>query len=121
YFNRQHGVKDLPVLKPGDSVMLKLDEESKWKGPATVMAESTTPRSYVVVDEKEGEKRRNRRHIQLLPEEVPEKTETITSSEQYRHKVPHRIDSESPTENVKANTFVTRSGRISKPTLRLDL
>ncbi len=56
YFNRRHGVKDLPVLRPGDSVLLKLDNEAKWKGPATVLAESATPRSYEVFSEKEGRK-----------------------------------------------------------------
>lgn len=117
YFNRRHGVKDLPVLNHGDSVVLKLDEESKWKGPATVMAESSTPRSYMVFKEKEGEKRRNRRHIQLLPEE----TKILTSSEQPTQKVPHCVDSDLPVETMATKTFVTRSGRVSKPAVRLDL
>lgn len=58
-------MKDLPVLRPEDSVLFKLNNEAKWKGPVTVLAESASPRSYKVFSENEGEKRRNRRHLQV--------------------------------------------------------
>ncbi len=122
YFNRRHGVKDLPVLRPGDSVLLKLDNEAKWKGPATVLAESATPRSYAVFSEKEGEKRRNRRHLQLLPEEVPGITiKTGESSEQSPQNVQLHVDSDLPAENIVRKPNITRSGRVSKPAERLNL
>ncbi|KAI2647390.1 Transposon Tf2-8 polyprotein [Labeo rohita] len=125
----RHGVKDLPVLRPGDSVLLKLDDEAKWKGPATVLAESTTPRSYEIFSEKEGEKRRNRRHLQLLPERVPGitmKTEESSeqssqksseqslqkSSEQSSQKVQLHADSDLPAENIVRKPNITRSGRL---------
>ncbi len=121
YFNR-HGVKDLPVLRPGDSVLLKLDNEAKWKGPATVLAESATPRSYKVFSENEGEKRRNRRHLQLLPEEIPAITsKTGESSEESSQNVQLRVDSDLPAENVVRKPSNTRSGRVSKPAERLNL
>uniref|UniRef100_A0A673HK68 Integrase catalytic domain-containing protein n=1 Tax=Sinocyclocheilus rhinocerous TaxID=307959 RepID=A0A673HK68_9TELE len=122
YFNRRHGVKDLPVIRPGDSVLLKLDDEAKWKGPATVLAESATPRSYEVFSEKEGEKRRNRRHLQLLPEKVPGITmKTGESSEQSPQNVQLRVDSDLPAENIVRKPNITRSGRVRKPAERLNL
>uniref|UniRef100_A0A3B3T9T2 Integrase catalytic domain-containing protein n=1 Tax=Paramormyrops kingsleyae TaxID=1676925 RepID=A0A3B3T9T2_9TELE len=122
YFNRRHGVKDLPVLRPGDSVLLKLDGESQWKGPAKVLMESTTPRSYNVSRDKVGERRRNRRHIQLLPEGVQEETFTTTTSpNQPTQKVQHCRDSDIPVEAVTMQPTITRSGRVSKPAVRLDL
>nr|XP_023665577.1 uncharacterized protein K02A2.6-like [Paramormyrops kingsleyae] len=122
YFNRRHGVKDLPVLRPGDSVLLKLDGESRWKGPAKVLTESTTPRSYNVSHDKVGERRRNRRHIQLLPEGVQEETFTTTTSpDQPTQKVQHCRDSDVPVEAVTMQPTITRSGRVSKPAVRLDL
>ncbi|KAL1279064.1 hypothetical protein QQF64_025737 [Cirrhinus molitorella] len=71
YFNRQHGLKDLPVLRPGDSVLLKLDQKAKRKGPAMGLVETATPKSYEVFSEKEGQKWRNHGHLQLLTEGVP--------------------------------------------------
>lgn len=42
FYNRRHGVKDLPLLQPGDQVLFKLDEDKTWKGPASVFRESCT-------------------------------------------------------------------------------
>ncbi len=121
YFNRRHGVKNLPFLRPGDSVLLKLDNEAKWKGPAMVLAESATPRTYKVFSEKEGAKRRNCRHLQLLPEEVPGITiKTGESSEQSSQNVQLRVDSDLPAENIVRKPNMTRSGRVSKPVERLN-
>ncbi|KAL1254336.1 hypothetical protein QQF64_016565 [Cirrhinus molitorella] len=115
YFNRRYGVKDLPVLKPGDSVLLKLDDEAKWKGPGTVLAESVTPRSYTVFSETEGEKRRNRRHLQLLPEGVTGVTErNEESSEQSSQKVQPHVDTNLPAED---NVELKEHSGIPKPAL----
>ena len=67
YFNRRHGVKELPTLRPGDQVLTKLDGEKVWKGPASVLQECSTPRSYQVESPGGGEVRRNRRHFQQVP------------------------------------------------------
>lgn len=122
YFNRRHGANDLPVLRPGSLVLLKLDDESKWKGPATVLAESTTPRSYEVFNEKGGEKQRNCRHLQLLPDGVPGNTlKTVESSEQSPQKVQLHRDTDLSAETIARKHNVTRSSRVSKPAERLDL
>ena len=67
YFNRRNGVKELPTLRPGDQVLTKLDGEKVWKGPASVLQECSTPRSYQVESPGGGEVRRNRRHFQQVP------------------------------------------------------
>uniref|UniRef100_A0A8C2DFQ8 Integrase catalytic domain-containing protein n=1 Tax=Cyprinus carpio TaxID=7962 RepID=A0A8C2DFQ8_CYPCA len=117
--------------KPGDSVLLMLDDEAKWKGPATVLAESATPRSYEVFSEKEGDKRRNRRHLQLLPEEVQgitmktgessEQSPQKVSSEQSSQNIQLCVDSELPAENIVRKPNITRSGKVSKPAVQLSL
>lgn len=109
---------DLPVLRPGNSVLLKLDDESKWKGPAVVLEESATPRSYEVFTEKEEEKRRNRRYLQLLPDGFLGITlKTVDSSEQSPQKV--HMDLDLPAELIARKPNITRSGRLSKPAERL--
>lgn len=109
---------DLPVLRPGNSVLLKLDDESKWKGPAMVQEESTTPRSYEVFTEKEEEKRRNRRYLQLLHDGFLGITlKTVESSEQSPQKV--HMDLDLRAELIARKPNITRSGRLSKPAERL--
>ncbi|XP_064629307.1 uncharacterized protein LOC135488593 [Lineus longissimus] len=66
-YNRRHGVRPMPELMPGDRVRVKLDNESKWGQPTTVVRQHETPRSYVVQSQSGREYRRNRRHLQLLP------------------------------------------------------
>ena len=45
YYNRRHGARPLPPLRPGDAVFAKLDQEKTWVTPAVVSKESVTPRS----------------------------------------------------------------------------
>lgn len=47
YFNRRHGARNLPLLRPGDSVLVKLDEGKRWRIPATVVGQSATERSLL--------------------------------------------------------------------------
>lgn len=54
YFNRRHGVKDSPVLRPGDSVLLKLDNDTKWKCWQRALRQDHT-RSSVKKRERKGE------------------------------------------------------------------
>ena len=70
YYNRRNGVRSLPPLNPGDSVLTKLDGQKQWTKPAVVYGSSTTPRSYIV-ETAQGERyRRNRRHLQALAKQV---------------------------------------------------
>lgn len=67
-FDRHYGVRNLPKLTPGDPVLVKTDDEKMWKTPARVV-EEVAPRSYVVRTEFHGNLRRNRRHLQKIPDE----------------------------------------------------
>lgn len=70
HFNRRHGAKLLPALQPGDHVRVKLDGQKDWQTPATVTAQHSTPRSYMVQTPDETF-RRNCRHLQHVPATVP--------------------------------------------------
>ena len=73
YFDRRHGVKEMSKLQPGDTVCLKAPGEKQWGKPSVVVKpyEGNEARSYVV-DTGNGEYRRNRRYIQIIPKcEIP--------------------------------------------------
>merc|ERR1712035_39146 len=70
FYNRRHSTQPLPALQPGQSVNIKLDEEKSWKTPAKVIAEAPEPRSYYVQTEQGTLARRNRRHLQVVPESL---------------------------------------------------
>ena len=89
------------------------------KKTAVVTDRATTPRSYVVVTQDGNPIGRNRRHLVSLPQTVqqqlPQKEETTSSS------LPSQKDgppvSKTPTNAVKT----TRSGRLVKPPIRLNI
>ena len=128
YFNRRHGAKPLPALRPGDTVFMKLDNEKSWSSPAVISSESTTPRSFVIRTEQGAELRRNRRHLQLGPIPQPvqaaadRNTESNIDSDAVTtlETVPTRQSMDKLTNPLPALT-VTRSGRVSKPVNRLYL
>jgi len=70
-FNEHHGVRPLPCLKPSDTVRLKTDKDKTWSTPGTIVGASSTPRSFVVKTPDGSLLRRNRRHIQVVPELAP--------------------------------------------------
>ena len=61
-YDRRHGTRALQPLNPGDSVAVKLDNESGWVTAGTVQQPHSAPRSYLVETE-HGVLRRNRRHL----------------------------------------------------------
>lgn len=64
YYNRRHGARPLPALHRGDTVLTKLDHQKAWTTPATILSESSTPRSYVISTQQGNMLRRNRCHLQ---------------------------------------------------------
>ena len=105
---------ELPALKPGGHVWV-VDQ----KKPEVVTERATKSRSYVVVTQDGNPIRRNRRHLVSLPrtvqQELPQKEETTSSSlpsQQYGSP-----DSKTPSDAVKT----TRSGRVVRPPIRLNL
>jgi hypothetical protein len=108
HYNVHHNVQPLPVLKPGDEVRLKTDEQSSWSDPATVVAQ-TTERSYVVETPQGRQYKRNRHHMLSVPEQ------SDAPPEQPQQEQSDIINKDTATPAPR------RSGRTVKPVQRLDL
>ena len=57
--------KDLPSIRPGSVVRMRVNEDSDWSKKGKVIQKSTEPRSYHVLNEKGNVVCRNRRHLIL--------------------------------------------------------
>ena len=66
FYDARHGVRDLSPLRPGQSVLVKTDDQQGWKRPGTVVATDQENRSYLI-NTQQGLLRRNRKHIQATP------------------------------------------------------
>ena len=64
-YDKHHAAKNLPELKIGDKVRIKLDNEKLWSVPGKVIKAFPETRSYKVQTAK-GIYIRNRRHLQLV-------------------------------------------------------
>lgn len=91
-FNQRHRTRTLPPLQPGQQVWIR-----PTRTTGTVVGPATTPRSYEVETQDGGRLRRNRSHLREVPQ-FP-----------------------APQDNTTQNGTVTRSGRLSKAPVRLDL
>ncbi|KAK9532896.1 hypothetical protein VZT92_010259 [Zoarces viviparus] len=128
YFNRRHGAKPLPALRPGDVVFSKLDHEKSWSLLAVITSDSTTPISFVIRTQHGAELRRIRRHLQPVPvpQPIPAEHKEITGTDTHSdganmlETVPVSQSVATPTTPLPGQT-VTRSGRVCKQVDRLDL
>lgn len=121
YFNKRHRVRDLPQLQPVDQVLLKLDGEKTWNGPASVPQESSTPRSYQVYTPG-GEVRRTRRHLQLIRGETAQ-SEIMNSETMDWNSEPRGAESRQQGSSSQAlqGQVVTGYGRVCKPVVCMDM
>ena len=71
YYDKRHGVRELPPLQTGDPVLLKLDNEKQWSQPSTVVRRDPINRLYIVQTGAGVNYRRNRRHLQGVPAVAP--------------------------------------------------
>ena len=135
YYNR--GARDLEPFAKGEGVHIQT-KTGNWK-PATVLSRHNTPRSYTVRTEDGSECRRNRRHFLKL--RAPQYTNEETSRHYDKQEASATFSEDcecdngaesEPTLNQRptANQPVpvmgnepcfTRSGRVVKPRVRLDL
>ena len=67
-FNKRRGARSLPNMQPGDHVRVKMDGEKSWNTRARVQQQEDTPRSYTVKTDRGAMLRRNRKHLQAIPE-----------------------------------------------------
>lgn len=81
FYNRRHSARPLSALQPGQSVTVKLDGEKGWKTPAKVITKAQEPRSYLIQTDQGTVARRNRRHLQEVPEPAPQSAGQETSND----------------------------------------
>ena len=74
-YNRRHGVRELPDLKPGDHVRVRMNNESTWQKHGVVVGKHDLPRSYIV-EADGGVYRRNRKHLAQVPDPLEQKAES---------------------------------------------
>ncbi|CAL9705072.1 unnamed protein product [Knipowitschia caucasica] len=70
FHDRHHSARPLAELFPGQDVKVKLDGEKTWKSSGKVLGKSDEPRSYLVQMDNGTISRRNRGHIQLVPDSI---------------------------------------------------
>ena len=134
YYNQ--GARELKTLASGEEVHIQT-KSGNWR-PATVLGQHSTPRSYTVRTKDGNEYRRNRRH--LLKSRTPQYTNEETSGDEDRPEASttsedrecdngaesEPIINQRPTANQPApvmgnEPYTTRSGRVVKPRVILDL
>ena len=65
-FDRQHKAQSLPRIPDDASVWIT--NERHQPAPGKVIEQAATPRSYIVTTEDGGQVRRNRQHLNIIPE-----------------------------------------------------
>ena len=124
-FDRRHRAKTKDVLQPGDLVWIP---DNKCSGTVTQQWEN---RSYEVFTSRGQNLRRNRRHLIPIHDTEEEEEEDDTDIyvdpedivEPQGYNQPNEENSEVPQNSGSVNrrlTVVTRSGRISKPAIRIN-
>ena len=116
YFDKHCG-KEQKYLEPGDKVLMRREQSTKWE-PAIVVSKHSSPRSYVL-EKKNGQTyRRNRKHIR------PTKA-NITESDQDCADIQEKVVLEQckPSDQGNLHTekpSMTRSGRVVKMPAKYD-
>ena len=110
-YDTRHRARELSPINPGDTVVIK---DMKTEGTVVKPADNA-PRSHVIATPK-GEVRRNRRHLNKLPEQT-ESTSQKPNDDHVAPTSPARDTAQSHSGSQGATR--TRSGRVSKPPDRL--
>lgn len=126
YYDRRHGVRNLPQIDPDSNVLVKLDHDKLWK-PATVVQSDPDNRSFKVQTPKRVLKR-SRKHLQVVPT-ISEGDKTPDTPQQSPIKDSEVGSDPNPTpasENVPPDPGIstgtyTRSGRLVKPPRMIDV
>ena len=113
-FDTRHGARDLPELRPGDQVWLP-----DYKTQGTVLEKSSTPRSYMVQTPSGELRRRNRRHLNFIPEGQPSSPDPPNTKSLPTTPITgiNHTQTDEPTvpkTNTEPTSRTTRSGREIK-------
>ena len=66
HYDKRHGVRSLPTLRPGEQVMVKLPQNKRWESKGIVTLADPHRRKYQV-ETPSGTVTRNRMHLQSAP------------------------------------------------------
>ena len=72
----------MPELQPEDPVRLKLDDQKGWGQSSVVVTSTHEPRSQLVQTENGSMLRKNRKHLQPVPEPLSSVSEHVTPEDQ---------------------------------------
>ena len=78
-FNKLRGARPLSNLQQGDHVRVKGDGEKTWRTTGMVQQQCNTPRSYLVKTDQGAVLRRNRKHLQAIPERPAQTAQTASN------------------------------------------
>ena len=78
-FNKCRGALPLSNLQQGDHVRVKMDGEKAWRTTGKVQQQYNTPRSYLVETNQGAVLRRNRKHLQAIPERPAQTAATVSN------------------------------------------
>ena len=118
HYSDRHA-RDLPPLSTGQPIRIQDQSSHLWK-PASVQEVCDEPRSYVVATPTGSVLRRNRRHIA----EAPQPRRSVSGGEINPPSIEqHRSSTVTQTVHSPraAETSLRRSGRMSKPPVRLTM
>ena len=124
YYDKRNSVKPLPPVQAGDRVLIRTDQDRTWRNKGTIVTtHPSTPRSVFVQTDQGACYRRNRRHIQLLPNSSSALPSSPVQSETAAESCnDNSTGSTVPASSTCANAPVmTKSGRLVKPITRMDL
>ncbi len=120
-YNLRHGARPLQSLRPGQKVWLPREKKE-----GTVIQHTTAPRSYLIHTD-EGLVRRNRIHMRTTQHPEPQqtspdtlKTPTVPGDTDTLTPVIRETNTHTPTD-ITNTSYVTRSGRVSRPPEHLEL
>ena len=123
-FYHDRSARQLPELTPGQRVTIQDQTTLKWK-PAEVREKlAGVPRSYAVTTPNGRELRRTRTHIRPAPQNNIEVEPDTVEQTVVQGTTNPTVAISAPAENQATalpGSYVTRSGRISKPPERLDM
>jgi hypothetical protein len=117
-YDKRHGVQQLSPILPGDFVLMKTDKESRWKTPGNIVMADPDNRTYLV-DTPHGVLRRNRKHLQHIPQD---KNATILTTPTSRESTSTLVPSTTPVDKAPpdCNLPRTSSGRVIRKPLRFQ-
>ena len=114
--NYNQHARTLPDLQPGTVVRMRLPGDKRWNQMGKVIKKCAVPRSYLVLNEKGHEVRRNRRHLLPCKEKFNVQNNDDDLVEPTTQVIPQaRHNTTSTTPNL-----VTRSGRIIRKPARYN-